>query len=44
MKPLAWIRANLFATWLDAAITLACAWLIWRFLPPILDWTILRAD
>ncbi|MCA3246836.1 MAG: amino acid ABC transporter permease [Azospirillum sp.] len=44
MKPLVWIRANLFATWLDAAITLACVWIVWRIVPPIVDWTLLRAD
>jgi general L-amino acid transport system permease protein len=43
MKAVAWIRANLFATWLDAAITLACIWVVWRFLPPLLDWTIFKA-
>jgi general L-amino acid transport system permease protein len=43
MKPLAWMRVNLFATPLDAAVTLACAALVVRFVPPALQWALVDA-
>ena len=42
-SPLAWMRANLFATPVDAAITLVLATLVVWLLPPILQWTLLDA-
>ena len=38
------IRAKLFATPLDAVITLAVAFLLWRILVPLVDWMLLDAN
>jgi general L-amino acid transport system permease protein len=40
---LRWIRANLFNSPLNAALTLLCLWLLWKIVPPILDWAIFDA-
>lgn len=40
---LSWLRANLFASWPSALLTLALAWLLWRALPPLVDWAFLEA-
>ncbi len=43
MSAVAWARKNLFATWLDAAVTLACALLLIKYVPPVIDWAIVKA-
>lgn len=37
------VRAGLFGTPLNAGITLICALLLWRFLPDIVSWALIRA-
>ena len=37
------IRARLFATPIDAIITLVIAYLLWRALVPIIDWMLIHA-
>jgi len=41
--PWAWLRANLFSTWLSTAITLLLGYLILRFLVGFIGWAILNA-
>ncbi len=43
MTWLAWIRKNLFATPLDAVVTLICFWALWRIVPPIVEWSLIDA-
>ncbi len=43
MTALAWIRKNLMATPVDAAITLACLYFLWLIVPPVLSWSVLDA-
>ena len=43
MRAVGWIRTNLFASWLDALVTLACAALVVRYVPPIVEWALLNA-
>ena len=43
MTQLAWIRKNLVATPLDAAVTLVCLWALWRIIPPVLEWALIDA-
>jgi general L-amino acid transport system permease protein len=38
-----WLRENFFATWLQAVLTLLILWLIWKTLPPFIDWAFLDA-
>ncbi len=38
-----WVRANLFNSPLNTVLTLAGIWLLWRTVPPILDWAIFDA-
>jgi general L-amino acid transport system permease protein len=38
-----WARANLFNSPLNTALTLVGIWLLWRTIPPILDWAIFDA-
>ena len=38
-----WLRTNLFATPLDALVTLACAWLVWELASGLADWMIFDA-
>jgi general L-amino acid transport system permease protein len=40
---LRWMRDNLFNSPLNAALTLLAFWLLWRTIPPILDWAIFDA-
>jgi general L-amino acid transport system permease protein len=40
---LRWMRDNLFNSPLNAALTLLAVWLLWRTVPPILDWAIFNA-
>ena len=43
MGTVAWLRRRLFGSPIDAAITIACAWIVWRIVPPALDWALLQA-
>ncbi len=43
MKMWNWARTNLFATWLDAAVTLACLALVLAYVPPVIEWALLKA-
>ncbi|MDE0056726.1 MAG: ABC transporter permease subunit, partial [Defluviicoccus sp.] len=38
-----WVRANLFSTWLNVALTLAALGVLALVLPPLIDWTFLEA-
>ncbi len=40
---LRWVRHRLFGSLLDALITLACAWVLWRVVPPALGWALFEA-
>ena len=40
---MSWLRANLFNSWLNALLTLAVLYLLWRALPPFVDWAFLDA-
>ena len=39
-----WVRKNLFSSWSNSLLTLLCVWLIWSFLPPLLNWAFLQAN
>jgi general L-amino acid transport system permease protein len=38
-----WARENLFSGWLNSAVTLLILYLLWRTLPPFVDWAFLEA-
>jgi general L-amino acid transport system permease protein len=38
-----WVRENLFGTWWESLITLFILWLIWKTIPPFIDWAFLDA-
>ena len=40
---LAWIRENLFSSWLNAFLTLASIYLLYAVIPPLVDWAFLSA-
>jgi general L-amino acid transport system permease protein len=42
-SPLSWLRANLFSSWPNALLTIAALWLLWRWVPPFVDWAFLDA-
>lgn len=42
--PMAWMRANLFSSWLNTLLTLLAFYLIYLVVPPILHWAILDAN
>jgi general L-amino acid transport system permease protein len=42
--PVAWIRANMFSSWLNTLLTLLAFYLIYLIVPPILHWAILDAN
>jgi general L-amino acid transport system permease protein len=42
--PMAWIRANMFSSWLNTLLTLFAFYLIYLVVPPILSWAILDAN
>jgi len=44
IRPLAWMRQNLFATPVDALLTLLGLWLLYVLLPPAIEWLWLAAD
>ena len=37
-RSLLWMRKNLFSSWSNSLLTLLCVWLIWSFLPPLMNW------
>ena len=41
---LGWMRANLFSSWLNTALTAAALLLLWRVVPPLLRWALFDAD
>lgn len=41
--PLAWVRANLFSSPLNAALTLVGVWITWTAAYAIVDWALVRA-
>ena len=43
MTTVAWLRQRLFATPIDAAITLVCIYLVWRVSVPLVQWLIVDA-
>lgn len=43
MTTIAWLRQRLFATPLDAAITLVCLYIVWRISVPLAHWLLLDA-
>ena len=38
-----WVRENLFGTWWQSLITLLILWLLWKSVPPFIDWAFLDA-
>lgn len=40
---MSWMRANLFSSWPNAVLTLLALALLWRMLPPFVDWAFLDA-
>jgi len=40
---LRWLRANLFSSWPNALLTIGALWLLWRAVPPLVDWAFLDA-
>jgi general L-amino acid transport system permease protein len=38
-----WVRDNLFGSWVSTAFTLLLVYLLWKGLPPIIDWAFLDA-
>ncbi len=38
-----WLRANLFSSWPNALLTILALWLLWRLVPPFVDWAFLHA-
>ena len=38
-----WLRENFFASWPQTVVTLLILWLIWKALPPFIDWAFLDA-
>ena len=41
---LGWLRANLFSNWLNTGLTVAALLLLWRVVPPLLNWALFDAD
>jgi general L-amino acid transport system permease protein len=40
---LSWLRTNLFSSWSNSLLTIAALWLLWRVVPPFIDWAFLDA-
>ena len=38
-----WVRANLFGSWPETVATLLIVWLLWKMVPPFVDWAFLDA-
>ncbi|MFK0092339.1 amino acid ABC transporter permease [Pseudomonas sp. NPDC090592] len=41
---IAWVRGNLFSSWLNALLTLLALYLIWLIVPPLLQWALVDAN
>jgi general L-amino acid transport system permease protein len=41
---LAWMRANLFSSWLNTLLTLFAFYLVWLIVPPLLQWAFIDAN
>ncbi|EIJ43234.1 amine acid ABC transporter, permease protein, 3-TM region, His/Glu/Gln/Arg/opine family [Beggiatoa alba B18LD] len=41
---LKWLRDNLFSSWFNSFLTLACLYLLYATLPPLIQWAIIDAD
>ncbi|MEX2618364.1 MAG: amino acid ABC transporter permease [Alphaproteobacteria bacterium] len=41
---IAWLRQNLFSTWLNSLLTLLAVYFLYTVIPPFVDWAILSAD
>lgn len=39
-----WLRENLFSSWFNSILTLLSLFILFRYLPPFLDWTLFSAD
>jgi len=39
-----WLRKNLFSSYVNGLMTLLALWLLWQFLPPLLDWALFSAN
>ena len=39
-----WLRSNLFSSWFNTLLTVAALLLLWRIVPPLLDWALFSAD
>lgn len=40
---IAWLRQNLFSSWLSAFLTFASLYLLWSVIPPFIEWAVLNA-
>ena len=40
---IAWLRENLFSSWLNAFLTVGTLYLLWLVIPPLLDWAFFDA-
>ncbi|RII76808.1 amino acid ABC transporter permease [Pseudomonas monteilii] len=40
----AWVRANLFSSWLNTLLTLLALYLVWLIVPPLLQWAFVDAN
>ena len=40
---MSWLRQNFFGSWISSLFTLALLYLLWKGLPPIIDWAFLDA-
>ncbi len=38
-----WAKANLFSSVPNTVLTLACLWVLWETIPPLIDWALLKA-
>jgi amino acid ABC transporter membrane protein 2, PAAT family (TC 3.A.1.3.-) len=41
---LAWMRANLFSSWLNTLLTLFAVYLVWLIVPPLVQWALIDAN
>lgn len=39
-----WMRENLFSNWINTFFTIFASYLIFKFVPPLLDWVVISAD
>ncbi len=41
---LGWLRTNMFSGWFNTGLTLIAVYILWRIIPPIVDWVFLTSD